>query len=62
MNTFPVSILAPASWVDETVIRLRKRGFTAYSESSECGKKLYVVTDAPRSVVLMEAGRGGFLD
>lgn len=61
MATYPVDIHVPACVVDNVAIRLRRRGFVAYVESSECGKKFYIVTDATRAAVNLEAGNGLFL-
>lgn len=62
MNTYSVSSGISADYVDRTVIGLRNRGFCAYSESTECGAKFYIVTDAPRQSVLLQSGIGSFLD
>ncbi len=61
MNTFHVSSGILARVVDDVVIGLRRRGFTAYSESSECGTQFYIVTDAPRAAVLLQSGSGLFI-
>lgn len=61
MNTLEVSKEVSADYVDTVVRGLRHRGFKAHSESSECGKQFYVVTDAPRGSVLLQSGNGWFL-
>lgn len=61
METYHVCAGISADAVDSVVIGLRRRGFTAYSESAECGKKFYIVTDAPRASVLLQSGNGLFL-
>lgn len=60
-NTYEVAKDVPADFVDEVVIRLRKRGFKAHSESTECGKQFYVVSDASRAAVILQSGVGWFL-
>ena len=61
MNTYAVSTTIQTTRIDATVIRLRKRGFTAYTESTD-GRQFYIVTDASRAAVLLDAGNGLFLE
>lgn len=61
MNTYAVAISIHPTRIDETVIRLRKRGFTAYTESTDA-RQFYIVTDASRAAVILDAGHGLFLE
>lgn len=62
MRTYSINKRIPSSLVDEAAIALRKRGFSAYVESSECGTKFYLVTDATRAGIIVVTGDGWFVE